>query len=362
MALRATHVESGTDISIGPYVDPISQDVIEEVYQNCGAGVLECREHDHDPNFAHLRDPVDGRVHGAWLYVAKRNRKTLTILAHNSTKCREELRGLRCSVEIHGGKSDQHQWYQDYISRAVDDVGFPVNQEVYLPSGTFLDVQVQGPIGLVGFEVQHSFLSLGKVRARTRKAISEGIPLVWCADHKDPDWAFKVPHFEANQLPDGLAPRGSWTVTTGPRRIIRVACSPQNADRLPRCLKPRRRNWCGGWHPVFEPMRGLVVDSIAQQVPAGELIPLDTRLPQGVILTTAACYDLWHNEFADHSQAREGQRNDAKPCGYVPQLQPPPPPVPCSRCGQRLLLIRPGRDLCEKCRIELGLPRQLWSK
>lgn len=359
MAMRATHVESGKTIAVGPRITPDDQAVIDEIYQNCGEGVLECREHDNDPRLAYLRDAA-GQVHGAWVYLQYRNNKSLLVMAHHPNGTGREFKFQPHLIPV--GKSDQHQWYQDYISRAVDDVGFPVNQEVYLPSGTFLDVQVQGPIGLVGFEVQHSFLSLGKVRARTRKAISEGIPLVWCADHKDPDWAFKVPHFEANEIPDGLAPRGSWTVTTGPRRIIRVACSPRNADRLPRCLKPRRRNWCGGWHPVFEPMRRLVVDSIAQQVPAGELIPLDTRMPQGVILTTAACYDLWHNEFADHSQARERQRNDVKPCGYVPQLQALPPPALCSRCGQHLLLVRPGRDLCEKCRIELGLPPRLRSK
>ena len=26
-------------------------------------------------------------------------------------------------------------------------------------------------------------------------------------------------------------------------------------------------------------------------------------------------------------------------------------PVPCSRCGQQLLLSRPGRTVCERCRL-----------
>lgn len=40
----------------------------------------------------------------------------------------------------------------------------------------------------------------------------------------------------------------------------------------------------------------------------------------------------------------------------APSLQPV---VLCRECGGRLLLIRPGRVLCEACRIALGLPREV---
>lgn len=302
-------------------MDPTSQAVVDEVYQNCSAGVLECREHDNDPYLAHLRDPGDGRVHGAWVHIRKNPAKTRWILAHSPSGIGREFR----SHEVPVGKSAQHQWQQDYISRAAEDAGFPTDQEVVLSSGTRLDVNIDGAVGPVGFEVQHSYLSVPKVRNRTKKASSEGIPLVWCADRKGPDWAFKVPHLEANQLPDGHRPPGTWTVTTGPRRIIRVKCASWNADRLPRCWKPgrRRRNWCGEWHPVFEPAYGLMVDDIAQRVPAGLLVPLDTQSRQGVILTPAEDHDLWMNEFADQVQLRIRERNAARPCTYRPQLPGP---------------------------------------
>lgn len=327
MAIRATHVPSGTDISIGgPFVEPRSQAIIDEVYQNCAPGVLECREHDSDPRLAQMRDPADGRVHDAWVYLQRRYNKTRWVICHHPSGIGRDFQ----SHVIPVGKSDQHQWQQDYISRAAEDAGFAAEQEVILPTGTILDIKIDGIDGPVGFEVQHSFLSVPKVVARTRKAHREGIPLVWSADHKNPDWAFRVPHIEANGSPNGATPRRAWTVTTGPRRIISVACTPRNADLLDRCQKPRSRNWCGGRHPVFRPIEGLVVDDIAQRVPAGELVPLDTGLKQGVILVTATDRLLWENEFATKGQAsrimepstRNGSR--AKRCVYpVPQTPAP---------------------------------------
>jgi hypothetical protein len=345
MAIRATHVSTGTDIVIGPLIDSTSQAVIDEIYQNCAAGVLECREHDFDPYLAHLRDPSDGRVHGAWVHLKKNPARTKWIIAHSASGIGREFR----SHEVPVGKSAQHQWQQDYISRAAEDAGFAVDQEVTLPTGTRLDVQVEGTVGIVGFEVQHSFLSVPKVRNRTRKAASEGIPLVWSADRKNPDWAFKVPHIEANQLPHGFTERGSWTITTGPRRIVSILCSPQNADLIPMCQKPaRHRNYCGTHHPMFEPIRGLRVDDIAQQVPAGELIPLDTNTKQGIVLVAPADVELWHDEFATQFQSNfERKRNDARRCGYRPTLQ-----QNCAGCGQRLMLIQTGRVLCERCCLD----------
>lgn len=37
-----------------------------------------------------------------------------------------------------------------------------------------------------------------------------------------------------------------------------------------------------------------------------------------------------------------------------------PLPVVLCGCGERLLLLVPGRDLCERCRIERGLPQGWW--
>lgn len=348
MAIRATHVPTGTDITIGPFIDASSRAIIDEVYQNCSAGVLECREHDDDPRLAYARDE-DGRVHGAWVHIKQNPAKTKWVIAHSAKGIAREFRSHETPI----GKSDQHQWQQDYISRAAEDVGFPTEQEVILASGARLDVKIDGAVGPVGFEVQHSFLSVPKVRRRTSKANKEGIPLVWSADHKGPAWAFKVPHIEANGCPDGSTPRRAWTVTTGPRQILPIECSLKNADLLPGCQRPRRRNWCGSWHPVFRPIAGLVVDDIAQQVPSGELVPLNTRTKQGVILVSAAHYDLWQHEFATQVEADLNRiRNNARRCNYRPRIESPLADLEqtCTGCGQSLPLRQPGRVVCKRCR------------
>lgn len=349
MAVRATHVPSGTDITIGPFIDPVSQAVIDEIYQNCSKGVLECREHDGDPRLRHLRDS-DGRVHDAWVHLKKNPARTKWVIAHSATGIGREFRSHKVPV----GKSAEHQWQQDYISRAAEDAGFPAEQEVILPTGTRLDVKVDGAIGAVGFEVQHSYLSVPKVRNRTRKAAAEGIPLVWSADHKGPAWAFKVPHIEANGSPFGDTPRRAWTVTTGPREIIPVRCGPQNAGLLPRCWKRRGRSWCGGWHAVFQPITGLVVDDLAQRVPAGELVPLDTNTKQGVILVPASHQELWVNEFASQVQPAERAPNRAKRCTYEPVLAAQPKQSHCVDCGELLGAKKPGWVICASC---FSMPR-----
>ena len=59
MAIPATVVADGTDIVLGGSMDPVSQAVFDQLYQDCAAGILGCREH----------RSADGRVHGAWLYL-----------------------------------------------------------------------------------------------------------------------------------------------------------------------------------------------------------------------------------------------------------------------------------------------------
>ncbi len=349
MALRATHVASGTDITIGPLIDPKSQAVLDEIYQHCGVGVLECREHDDHPDLAHLRDPTDGRVHGAWVYVRKSRNKTLWQIVHQGGIGREFR-----THEIPIGKSNQHQWQQDYYERAAQYAGYATAQEVPLSTDTRLDLTITGPAGVFGVEIQHSYLSVPRVRARTQKAKKAGITSIWSTDQDNPDWAFKVPHVETNALPDGVRPRGSWTVTTGPRRVIRARCS---SDNFQRCPTPGRRNFCGGWHALFRPIDRLVVDDIAEQVPAGALVPLDTRTKQGIILVSPADQQLWYTEFADQIPRPRPELNPANRCNYQPHLTHEParliePPLhrprPCPTCGEQSWAIIGQR--CLRCR------------
>lgn len=388
MTIRVTVVATGTDIEVGPMLDPVSLAVLEEYRQRCAAGVLECREHDNDPRLTDFRDS-DGRVHGVWVYIQKRLRKDgfnwWWVICHHpgGTVPRHFV-----SHTVPAGKSPQHQWQQDYYERAAQDAGWESKQEdgSTVP-GTCLDVRITGPAGVFGIEVQHSFLSVGKVRARHRKALSAGVTAVWSADRRNPDWAFKVPHVETNELPDGARPRGSWTVPTGPRRLDMAKCAPANFDR---CPTPRSRNFCGRWHPKWSPMRGIVADDIAQQVPSGDLVVLDTHSKQGVILTRPKDATRWNEHYGLVVPQAQSEASPDNYCGYIPKLstlqlgeeettrddavvradmrpcvscQKPTPaydqlchecrfPNKCHDCGQRLLINRPGCVQCERCRLD----------
>lgn len=355
MAVRATYVPEGIDIVIGPHSDPISASVLEHVYQNCGVGILECREHDNSPALAHLREPGDRRVHGAWVYVQKRRGRW--VICHLPS-------GVGLNLESHTvqvGMTDQHHWQQDYWQRAADAVGYETGQEVTLQSGTRLDVFIVGPKATVGVEVQHSALSSRKVVNRTSKAAAAGIPLIWSADRKHPAWAYKVPHVETNELPDGCRPRGSWTVTAGPRWVVPARCTPANFDH---CPQSRRGRFCRGWHPRFEPFRGLVVDDVAERAPAGQLVPLETNTRQGVILVSAAHYELWQNEFAIQFPPRpdRDKRSASRACSYDARQQVASQvPENCCRCGRLLMLRRVGRDTCQGCLTTEERLAEMWG-
>lgn len=342
MAFRATYIPEGTDITIAQHTDAVSQTILDEVYGHCeirdGVGLLECREHDNDPRLADKRDDT-GRVRGAWVYLQKRRSEWVICHSHNGIG--REFR----NHEIHL-MTDQHRWQQDYYDRAAQAAGWHTAQEVVLDTGTRLDLVIEGPGGRYGIEVQHSALSVPKVRARNRKALRSGITTVWSADQREPAWAFKVPHVETNELPHGHLPRGSWTVTTGPRQLVRVFCSSRYDHLLPRCPRPhaRARTWCGKYHAVFRPKLGLVADDIAEQVPAGILVPLDTRTKQGIILVSADDRKVWQNEFASaySPPPKTGKTSKARPCGY--QVNP-----------DMLLTPSPGHAVPD------DLPDQCWQ-
>jgi len=398
MVVRATHVPTGTDIVVGPRADQRSQELMSDAHGKCrtvkGAGVLECREHDDDPALAHLRDR-NGRVHGAWVYLRKFRDKWL--VCHSPSGIEKRFRSHEIRL-----MTDQHRWQQDYYDRAAQHAGWRTEQEVVLDSGTRLDLVIHGSAGQFGVEVQHSDLTVPKVRARDRKADRAGITSVWSADRKAPPWAFKVAHVETNELPHGNVQRRRWPVTTGPRRIIPARCTPANFDR---CWKPGARTFCGGWHPLFRPINAVsgghfvYVDDIAEQVPAGDLVRLDTQTKQGVILVTAADREMWEHDFAQQVADRLSIRRPgsaARPCSYdlpaellelrqpsLARLEPLPPArvatelaptqaspgqatdtqrnrpaiavhrprPPCATCGQPLFLIEPGRTVCERCRL-----------
>lgn len=340
MTILATAVEHEFDIEVGPSMNPIAQDILYELHGNCPIGKLECREHDDDPAFAHFRDEI-GRVHGAYLYVQKRHGNW--VLCHHPNN-RDEFKLPAHEVPV--GMSDQHKWQQDYWCRAADTAGYDADTEVPI-DGTRLDVLMKGDV-LVGTEVQHSGITARKAINRTKKANAAGITCLWSADHKNPPFAFRVPHIETNQLPDGNRPPGTWTVTTGPRRLIPKACTP--ANNFSRCPMTRRSVHCGKYHPTFAPMPQVVVDYLAERLPAGDIVPVNTNTKQGTVLLTKDHRELWMHEFAHQYPPPKQRQYCVNPCGYDPSQQiADAHPLTCRRCNQQLLLHRPGREVCARC-------------
>jgi len=105
---------------------------------------------------------------------------------------------------------------------------------------------------------------------------------LWSGDKPaaPPDWAYRVPTVLTNELPERYAPRGTWTVVNGLRTLVPTRCArPRFHDSSYEgfggiCPATNRRSPCGGWHARFVPTFGVTVDDVAEQAPAGALIPL----------------------------------------------------------------------------------------
>ncbi|MDD7940448.1 hypothetical protein PHK61_18650 [Actinomycetospora lutea] len=333
VAIRATSIPHRRDIEISPSADADSLAIISELWQKCGEGVLECREHDDNPRLAAKRDPIDGRVHGAWVYLQKRN--GMWVICHHPSV--RQKWGLEDHI-VHE-MTDQHRWQQDYWQRAGDDAGYTTDQEVRLPSGNRLDVAITGPDGLVvGVEVQHSTLTERQVLGRDKKAGNVGVPLVWSADRPHNAWAYKVTHVETQELPRSRTPRNSWTVIGGPRKMRVEKCRPLNFDACP--TPGRRGRHCGGWHPRWEPYPGLTVDRVAELAPVRQLLRVDAHSRQGIVMLDA----VDHRKYVDELEPllvggprHQDNRGTSAPCAYGvdPSLIPEPRVAGrCERCDR----------------------------
>lgn len=294
MALRATHVSSGIEIDLEDQDNLVTQGLLNELHHRCRRGVLECREHDGN-----------GVVHGIWVYLQRRRGQWL--LCHHD------------GSHVHRaatGKSVQHQWQQDYWQRAGDAAGYETCQEASY-AGVRVDVAIVGPATTVGVEVQRSSLAVASAIGRTQKARKCGVTSLWSADYRRPSWAYRVPHVETNLLPEGYAPRGSWTVVDGPRKLIPTKCVQPN---FAKCPDTGRSRLCERHHPRFGPLIGdehLCVDDVAERAPAGDLVPLEVRGRQRwVYLVSAADKALYAELVADSGgRADTGDRSRGRPFG-----------------------------------------------
>ena len=320
MALRATCVDNGQEIDLDRADAPSMAGLLDELHRRTTRGdrprpgrvVLECREH----------DGPDGPYHGAWVYL-RRDRHGRWVLAHFDRD--------NYADHVAAGMTDQHRWQQDYWQRAGDAAGYATAREKHLP-GVRLDVAIYGPTATIGVEVQHSALSRRAVLTRTTKARGHGVTSLWSGDKPaaPPDWAYRVPTVLTNELPERYAPRGTWTVVNGLRTLVPTRCArPRFHDSSYEgfggiCPATNRRSPCGGWHARFVPTFGVTVDDVAEQAPAGALIPLTLphwRSPR-VYIVTDADHELYGELATGTYSDPERATQDAAQASEVGEIGP----------------------------------------
>jgi hypothetical protein len=255
-------------------------------------------------------------------------------------------------------ESDEHRRQKDYWCRAAQDVGFDATTEFRTGKGTVLDVAIRGNRH-TGVEIQHSYNKASVIKTRTTKSFKAGWLPVWFLDSdRRPDWFYEVPTVASNPLPwTSLPPRRAATAI-GLSQFVAEHCRPGRFDKCP----GGHRRPCSQWHPKREPWPGLTVDDIAARVPAGEIVPL--RDTAGAVHLTSPRSAGLYRELTDQD------------CAYTPEARGPRSgkhgqPRLCTNphrqgrrgtcsCGNKIYpltqLVR-AAEVCERCRITLGLPR-----
>ncbi len=200
-------------------------------------------------------------VNGSPMYVQERGK--VVVLCHYPG-------GRHGGCELRFGMTDEHKRQQEYWAEAGQRAGYPTDLEVPTGNGTRLDVLIDGPCR-TGIEVQHSGITTRAVKARTTKSFRAGFTSLWSFDSTAwPGWAPAVPTLKAaSNWKDGKPTPGTATAV-GPRRVVFERCEwgrlGAGCERRP----------CGKRHRIdFELIRGLTIDDVAAQVPAGLLVPIE---------------------------------------------------------------------------------------
>lgn len=243
--------------------------------------------------------------------------------------------------------TDEHRRQRDYWHRAGDDAGHPSEVGRDLLGSGPQDVAIHGPVP-TGVQVRASQVSTATARSRATRSRRAGwLPLWFTAADRSPSWFHRVPSVGCNRVSwDHLPPRGT-AVATGLKRVVEARCAIGSFDRCP----VAGRGHCGGVHPRLEALPGYTLDRVAAAVPAGLLVPL-THAEDLVYLV--------EQESLHHYEQLTG-----RPAGYLPRIpeqrrgtagsaplarEGVDVPQWCRRCDNRLLYLRPGRELCERCK------------
>jgi hypothetical protein len=256
-------------------------------------------------------------------------------------------------------ETDEHRRQKDYWHRAAEDAGYRASKEFHTGGGTVLDVAIDGP-RRTGIEVQHSFITIKLAKSRTTKSYRAGWLPVWFLDSdKTPPWFHHVPALGCNRISWGDLPPRRAATALGLTQFTPLKCTVGAFDACP----AGRKRPCGKWHPKREPWGGLTVDDVAAMVPAEQILAM--RDAKGdVHLVSPESLDLYGGltgltgEYAPRTSGPRGNTaSHTTQC--VNPIHDRQTPTRCA-CGQQIYplaqLVRVRDDLCEACRIKLGVP------
>jgi hypothetical protein len=191
------------------------------------------------------------------------------------------------------------------------------------------------------------------------QVVQRRMATVWFLDSdRRPDWFHEVPTIASNPLPWISLPDRRAATATGLSTFVAERCRPGAFEICP----GGQRRPCGGWHPRREPWGGLTVDDVAELVPATQIVPI--RDTAGAVHLTSPRSARLYRELSGYD------------CEYAPTRRGPTSrlhgqPRACVNphrrhhratcsCGSPIYpltqLIRVA-EVCERCRIDLGLPR-----
>jgi hypothetical protein len=256
-------------------------------------------------------------------------------------------------------ETDEHRRQKDYWHRAAEDAGYRASKEFRTGGGTVLDVAIEGPCR-TGIEVQHSFITVRLAKSRTTKSYRAGWLPVWFLDSdRTPAWFHHVLAVGCNRISWGDLPPRRAATAVGLTRFDALKCEVGAFDACP----AGRKRPCGGWHPKREPWGGLTIDDVAAMVPAEQILPM--RDAKGYVhLVSLKSLELYRDLTGltgDYAPGKSGARGNtaAHTTQCVNPVHDRQRPTRCG-CGQEIYplaqLVRVRDDICEGCRIKLGLP------
>lgn len=242
--------------------------------------------------------------------------------------------------------TDEHRRRWDYWHRAGDDAGHPREVGRDLVGSGPQDVAIHGPVP-TGVQVRASQVSSATARSRATRSRRAGwLPLWFTAAARSPSWFHRVPSVGSNRVSwDHLPPRkprwrqgssgwwrpgAGWTPSTAARsRDGGTARRPPEAGGAAR-LHPGPG---GGGGPGRFPGSADARGKSGPPRGAGVLAPLRAADRQARLLPP---------RIPEQRRGTAGSAPLAREGGDVPQW--------CRRCDNRLLYLRPGRELCERCK------------